>query len=295
MNNRQLYLLAKKNYVKLILNYEYLSKGEINYRLKDLSKLREAILKFDSLIYLESNIDKLKEGPLFNASNDSIDLKTSEFSKISSFVNKLRTGLEFFILQFESNDLELDDTNLNIKLPQFKNFSDLSIVAKDFKKSLEIPLLDSKIDSDLNILSAEPGSIWLIIGVGSLLAVKLVGRIAWSAAVLKKKNSEAKIFEQHARTLELKNEHFESMVQAQKIQLNNLLEREANAISKEYYTADSPESIERLKLSITTISNLIDKGAQILPISTSDDVKQLFPEYEKLSLLESAIKKISEE
>ena len=51
--------------------------------------------------------------------------------------------------------------------------------------------------------------------------------------------------------------------------------------------------LQRLKLSISTVSDLIDRGAKILPTSNSEEVKKLFPDFDKLSLIQSAIKKIS--
>lgn len=155
-------------------------------------------------------------------------------------------------------------------------------------------MLDSEIESDFEIKTAEPGSIWLMVGVGTTIAINLVGGIAWAAAVIKRKNAEAKIFEQHTRTLELMNDQIDLYVNAQKTQLDNILQSEAEAIASKHYSAKDPETIERLKLSISTVADLIDKGAKILPTSESDDVKQLFPEYGNLSMIESAIKKISE-
>lgn len=294
MNNREIYNIAKENVDKLKFSYNFKSGAENPYEVGDLNKLRNSILEFEKIPFLNNSIEKLKNGFLFTNTGNKLSLSALEHTELDSFVNTLRIGLEFFIKQFESNYDQEDETSLAIKLPPLESFSDLSKVATDFKKAIEIPLLDSKIESDLNIKTAEPGSIWLMVGVGTTIAVNLIGGIAWAAAVIKRKNAEGNIFVEHARTLELKNAQIELYVNAQKKQLENILQNEAEAIASKHYSANDPEAIERLKLSISTVADLIEKGAKILPTSKSDDIKQLFPEYDKLSLIESAIKKISE-
>jgi hypothetical protein len=294
MNNREIYNLAKENFDKLTFSYDYKSGADNPYKLGGLNKLRNAINEFNEVTFLKSEIEKLKNGFLFTNTGDKLSFSSMDYNTINNFIASLRVGLHFFIQQFESNYDLNNETSLAIKLPPLETFSDLSKVANDFKKALEIPLLDSKIESELNIKTAEPGSIWLMVSVGTTVAINLIGGIAWAAAVIKRKNAEADIFVAHAKTLELKNEQIELYVNAQKTQLENVLNNEAEAIAANHYSNQDPETIERLKLSITTVADLIEKGAKILPTSQSDNVKQLFPEYGNLSLIESAIKKISE-
>jgi hypothetical protein len=294
MNNREIYNLAKENFDNLTFTYDYNSGEDNPYKLEGLNRLRNVINKFSQIPFLENEIKTLKNGFLFTNTGDKLSFNPNDYNKINAFIVNLRVGLHFFIQQFESNyDLD-NETSLAIKLPHLETFSDLSKVANDFKKALEIPLLDSKIESELNIKTAEPGSIWLMVTVGTTVAINLIGGIAWAAAVIKRKNAEADIFMAHAKTLNLKNEQIELYVNAQKTQLENVLNDEAEAIASQHYSNQDPETIERLKLSITTVANLIEKGAKIIPTSQSDNVKQLFPEYGNLSLIESAIKKISE-
>ena len=111
--------------------------------------------------------------------------------------------------------------------------------------------------------------------------------------MIKKKRAEAKIFEQHTRTLELKNDAISLFLDAQKTQLNNILDAEANAIADKNYNHNDPETIERLKLSINTVSDLMDKGVKILPVNEDQEIQKQFPDYSKLNLIESSIKQIT--
>lgn len=102
------------------------------------------------------------------------------------------------------------------------------------------------------------------------------------------------MFEQHVKTLELKNEEQKILIDAQKRQLDLLIEAEANNIQNEYYKENSNnEQLERLKLSIETLGKFIINGAEIHPaLNTPEDVKNLFPDFKKLDIIESKIKSI---
>ena len=67
---------------------------------------------------------------------------------------------------------------------------------------------------------------------------------------------------------------------------------EAEAIALKHYDIKDPETIARLKLSLETTADLIDRGAKILPNSKDEDIKKSFPDYNKLALIESSIKQI---
>ena len=172
----------------------------------------------------------------------------------------------------------------------------LSKISNELKKAIELPINDSGIENGkTEIISAERGSIWLNISLGTVAAVKLVASITWAATYIRKKKAEAKIFEEHAKTLELKNEALSSIVDAQKEQLSNILQAEAIAIISEQYNHNDPETLKRLELSINTTANLIDRGVKILPTTENESIKELFPDYKNLNLIQSAIKQIKNE
>lgn len=56
--------------------------------------------------------------------------------------------------------------------------------------------------------------------------------------------------------------------------MDNILSFETDSIIAKHYDANEPEIKERLKLSINTMSDLIDRGAKILP-STNDTETRL--------------------
>ena len=93
----------------------------------------------------------------------------------------------------------------------------------------------------------------------------------------------------------MKNDSLETLVNAQKAQIKNIINAEAEEISNKFYKLNDPEVIERLKLSLNTINDLIDRGTQILPYSDKSEAIKSFPDYSNLNLIESTMKKLQSE
>lgn len=258
-----------------------------------LSDFRRALNNIEEIPYISEEINQFKNSEIFKSSRDEVRLTSSEDTHLKGASSRLKIKLNTFLEIAEQSKLFGSPDTLYIKIPEIGSFDDLSKYANDLKKAIELPITDEAINGKVEILSAEEGSIIFFISVGTIAAIKLVAGICWAAAVIKKKRAEAKIFEQHTKTLELKNEAISLFVDAQKTQLNNILQAEANAIASKHYKHNDPETIERLKLSINTVSDLIDRGVKILPVNEDQDIQKQFPDYSKLNLIESSIKQIS--
>ena len=129
--------------------------------------------------------------------------------------------------------------------------------------------------------------------VGSVLAVKLIGGLVWAAAVIRKKKMEFKSFEQHVKRLKIKTESLVDMKDAQKKQLEDSLEAEADNLVSQFYKNGNAEKIERVKYSIKLISELMDKGVEIHPaLSASKEVGSMFPDFSNIRLMESRIQEL---
>jgi hypothetical protein len=283
---------------KIIQNVDYLQYSssytsglaDKPYVAKKLIQLRETINELSDIQLILPEIAEIKKTSLFSSFKDEDYFTSNENLILDSNIYKIRTGLSF-LLRYKLQ-IETPEHGLYLKLPEIINFDDLAKVANDLKKAIEMPIVDQNDGGYVQIKSAESGSIWLIISVGTFSGVNLVAAICWASAVIRKKKAEAKIYEEHAKTLELKNEVLESILDAQKQQYKNILQAEAEQIANNHFNNQSPEVIERLKLSLTTVSELIDRGAQILP-SSDKELTKSFPNYSNLDLIESAIKKIA--
>jgi hypothetical protein len=265
---------------------------DLPYEAKNLSILRRSINIIEDIPYLDKEITILKQSWLFESTADNQKINATQSTQVNSEITSLRIKLDTFKEIAETSKLFNGSDTILIRIPEINSFDDLQKYANDFKKAIEFPILDESIGGKAKILSADEGSIIFYVSLGTIAAVKLVAGICWAAAVIKKKKAEAEIFEQHAKTLELKNDAISTFVEAQKIQLKNILDAEATSIANKEYNHKEPETLERLKLSISTVAELIDKGVQILPLSKDEDIQKSFPDYKNPNLIESSIKQI---
>lgn len=264
------------------------------YQASGLNTLRRSVNLVDDIPYLNSEITVLRNSWLFQSTGDGQKINSNQNTEVENALNSLRIKLETFKEIAETSNLFNGTDRILIRIQEINSFDSLQKYAGDLKKAIEIPVLDKSIGGNVTILSADEGSIIFYISLGAVAAVKLVAGICWAAAVIKKKKAEASIFEQHAKTLELKNDMLSIFVEAQKVQMKNILDAEATAIAKKEYNHEEPETIERLKLSISTVADLIDKGVQILPVSKEEDIQKSFPDYKNLNLIESTIKQLTQ-
>lgn len=279
------------NQLKFDSNY-VTGNQETPYLAKNLNSLRNAIQSLENIDVIKPEIQNLLNSEIFKNHKDENLFSSSQNSVISTSIKTIQEGFKLLKRHYQHSLPENED--LYIKLPEIETFDELSKVSNELKKAIEIPINDQNTNGIVKIKTAEPGSIWLLVSLGAFSAVNLVGAICWTAAVLRKKRAEAKIFEEHAKTLGIKNETLTSLVEAQKEQLKNILDAEAKLIMKDHYNVNDPETLNRLKLSITTVSNLIDKGTKFLPASTEKNVQEKFPDYNNLNLIESTIKMLKD-
>lgn len=288
------YDLISKSLPSLQFESEFASSNiASSYTGRNLIALRQTIREISEVPYIEQEVGALSESWLFDSPANSQRITPAQEVSIRTLVNELRIKLTLLKQIAESSQLFNKEDIVLISIPEIQSFDNLAKLANDFKKVIEIPILDEKVKGKVNILSAAEGSIILYVGLGVASAVTLIARISWSAAVLRRKSAEAKMYEQYAKTLDLKNEMLSTLINAQKVQMKNILDAEANSIANKSYNHNDPETIERLKLSISTASELIEKGVKILPLSKDSEVQKSFPNYNELHLVESTIKQLT--
>ncbi|WP_294680320.1 hypothetical protein [uncultured Fluviicola sp.] len=294
MNFLQYHEIIKEVLPKLSFSAEYVTGNDsLSYSTKNLVDLRQSINLIEEIPFIEQEILQLKKSWLFESNYPSQKINSSQKVEIDSAIDRIKIKLETFKQIAEQSAIFGNEDTILIKIPEIQSFDNLEKYAKDFKKAIETPIINESINGTVNIISAQEGSIILYISLGTISAVKLVAGICWAAGVIKRKNAEVKIFEQHARTLELKNDSLALFVDAQKTLMKNILDAEANAIANKNYDHNDPETVERLKLSISTVAELIDKGVKILPVSQNSDIQKCFPDYNNLNVIESTVKQIT--
>lgn len=227
--------------------------------------------------------------------NDHLETDPNTVSKITgtarSIVGRLSV-IGAFIQGMKVPDAK--DDQVVIRLPT----SDLKQLADDtalLTKALGQVILNSKVNGRTDVAHVEHGSIALILTVG-VTAVVAIGSLAWAGAVVFRKIQEGRILEKQVEALAIKNESLKEVKDAQARLLKELTEQEARHLDCEIFGDDAdPERLERIKFSINALATLIERGAEISPALTApESVRNLFPNFSKVGLVESRIKQIPE-
>jgi len=276
------------------LSIQAVHAGGENYTVSNLILVRKYLNNIEKANLFHQEIDTLKSLPLYSSTLDKLTVSSKDYSTLVNTLASLKNGMSIFIDSVEQTlPVNTESENLvSIKLPDELDFENLGKIIELLKKSLSIPLAETK--DKIKIEAFESGSFWIDILVHSRESVELIGAITWAGAFIYKKRLEGKIHEQYLESLKIKNENLKAVQEAVSAQINILIEVEAENLQKNYYNGDDPERLERLKLSIKSMAELVEKGTEVHPsLLASQSTNSLFPSFKNLNLLESKTKQIS--
>jgi len=263
------------------------------FHFEGLISLRKAINTISQSDLFEENVKIIKDSIIFTSSGDQMFVEVAEGQLLNATLTNLREtvrNLYEILLKTVPDEAQ---TSINIKLPDIADFNELSEYSRTLHLALTQVLYEPTINSECKIVSVENGSIWFNVLVGSL-GLSVVASMTWAGAVIYKKIQEGRLLQEQVRSLKVKNESLEDIVDANKEQLTLLIQAEAEHINSEYFENNQNESIERIKNSIKLFADLIGKGAEIHPaLIAPENVSNLFPDTKNLIGLESKIKRIA--
>jgi hypothetical protein len=259
----------------------------------NLQAFRRELKKLTSVSGVAVEVEWLMRTSLFQTDSDIYDPGNvrddirDRALKVSIGVNTLRNALRAIVPK-------PDETAIRILLPDTNDLRTLINFQSTISTAIEQAILNETIGGKLVIKAWENGSFWLELIVGTTNAVALIGAIAWAAAVVRKKWAEGTLFIQVARGLEIKNNTYEALEEATKRASEMVVDAEANAIFDKYFSGqENHEQIARLKHSIVTFAELMNKGMEVHPsLMTPETAENVFPDFAKLNSVESKIPRL---
>lgn len=289
-------LLLENNFDKIKITGKQLPQGAfIIHNIKDINNGINELLK---LPYLKDELQVLINLEYFyNFNTDQLKLDPDQYKKTSTYLRNLHNKMSIAHSIINLLIPDEDELTLNIKLPKYNSLHEMSNDLKLIDKILNQVLTHSEISSGYNFINFDVGSEWICLAIKTIAAYHLIAGIIWAACVIRKKKIEGDILVEQAKSLSLKNESIEDLVQAQKILLDTLTKSEAeNLIVQNNIGNTDPEFFNRIIFAITQTADLINRGAEIHPaLNTPEDSKNLFPDYNKIDLIESKIKLLEED
>ena len=261
-----------------------------NFRINNANKLKIALDKLLSIKFIKLNDPSIY--PIVVASSSESILFDKRKNTLSTIAD-LKKAVELmdrWINGYVPN--EQDKETVNIKLPQISNFDVLNKVANELRLAFSTVICEYE-GGKIEIVQFDHGSFWCVIKVGT--ALLLFTGLAWAGAVVAKKTIECRSAYEVYRNASARNEMLEELKRLNKAQIDIVIEQEAKLIQQEHFNQEDNEQLERIKNSILNISELILKGTEIQPaIAAPEDVKNLFPDFSCLPLIESRTKKLTE-
>lgn len=274
--------------------FTYTSKAQsdyANYSVSGLTNLRKSINELDKTNLFQDKILRLKHSSWFSGFEDQTIIINTENTTINNFISFIQTaslGISEYVNLKSKTD---EDFVLNIYLPSQYTFSDFESLSNDLKKGIELPSLD--VGGSSKIISAEPGSIWLVVAFTTSAAITMVGKIIKIATKANIEIQKGKIFANYAQSLKLSNEMNQTILEAQKKLVNEIIDKEIEEAKKDIDTSDDITKVSRLKLAVKTISELLRREIKFLPSPKMGiGIVENFPDEENSSLIEKEMIKL---
>lgn len=273
-------------------NFEFSrSTSSGNYYIYGIQGLKIAFRELIKCNFLNTDNEFVQE--ILSSSSDSLNSDSTQYNsrlEFLKYVQFLLTNLHVWINDYVPSDQE--DDVVNIKMPNSRTFDELTKVSRELHFAFS-PVVNDYEGGKIEIVQFDHGSFWCIVKVGT--AALLVAGLVWSGAVVAKKIMECRNSYEVYKNVKLRNELLQELKEVAESEVKLVVAQEAAMIQNEHFNKEDNEQLERIKNSIYNISELILKGTEIQPSLTApEEVENLFPDFNKLPLIESKVKRLPE-
>lgn len=294
-----------KQYIDEIKNMKLDSRTANGKEIRSISNWKKRSIILNELGNISPIRDKVKglydTIPVFYRDYDKFDLSETTANSFVKARNNLIAGMETIIKLYESvNPNKYDNVQggIDVKLPQFKNLNEFSECLKDLNFVVtQCPYLLSK-DEEIKFGAVDVGSIWLTLAVVGASGAILFnfGKIVDQAVKIKSHMTTVKMQEETLRSMEIKNEIAETVLNAFKQTKDSLFQQNLDALKNEIGELKDGEEVDKVKKTLEKLGYWMDKGMQIYSsIDTPPEIKDAFPAQQEYSFLTDDLQKLIEE
>ena len=286
-------LLENADLDSLELNAKQLDSG---YSFTGVQSFKKAMDSLAAIPAFEAPINALKDSALGAEEKDYLDQRNqSAADDIRESAAALFHGARALLVTLRGMMPPDNMTVLNVSIPEPVNIKKLIYVCSKLEKALQGSVVGDYTKGKSSICHIDPAANWIEIDVGTEGALCLAADLSWSAAVVYGKYQEAKIFEEHVRALNIKAESLEDLRKGQNEAIVRLIHSESRNLVEKHLNGNGGQ-LEKLKVPIKLMADLIKDGVRILPPeSAPDNIKALFPDFDHLGSIESRVVLVAEE
>lgn len=267
--------------------------GSTFLKFSNFNQLKLTLNEIAQLGLAPKEIDQLSQIGIFSQYGDSQQYDYTVGNQIRSFASIIQIKVSA-IKEILNQNLPTDTQGiLRIRLPKANDFEELADVFNDLKIALSLPVRLLKEGGDIGILTAEPGSIWIVLLIPAIPAMVLIADLVYCALFVKQEDGKN---EQTLNLLSrLEDPEIEATIQnKQKDYRSKIISNEALGIANRNGIETTPENLEYLETSVKKIVKQYSSGAMYLPSqSNGAEIVEMFPSQEK-KLIESKVKQLGE-
>jgi len=261
--------------------------------INNISTIIEGLNEIKNINSLNPELNKIREIDYFNIfSGERLILDNNNYVNIERLINSLRAKLQTNINILNSIVVPASELTLCIKLIEFDSLNDIANELMTLDKIINQVITHERLKGEFKFTNFDIGSTWVYIIFNSMSVLGVIASVIWSASVIRKKIIEGNINNEFLKQMELKTETLEDIKKANSTLIKQYLETEAVNVMSEHNLDDTNNEYKnRLIYAINELSNLIINGVEFNPAAIStEDVKNLFPNFDKLDLIESKTK-----
>lgn len=204
-----------------------------------------------------------------------VGIYRKELEKIKGVITILHNWINRYVPDEE------DEETINIKLPKLCKMDDLTKASSIINKALSQSV--SEIGGELKIKHLEYGSSWIVISAGTALAAKLTMTLANAAFKIVQKYYGIRLMQQQYERYSMGTDILMAVKEANEKIIAYDTRAIAEHMEKDFYPDSDNERIERLRVSITEMTKLIELGGEVHPsLLTVQDNKAQIPDYNSL-------------
>lgn len=207
-------------------------------------------------------------------------LQSRELDEAKRILAHIKSQLVTICAVAESMGYEKSIDGLDVKFPDGLSFQEFIGMEEQLLKIFsQCPTIQSN-DTSIKLNAVERGSLWLSFAVAgaSFAAVMLaLSKLVDNALIIRSHLATCKQQESKFRQMEASEELLTNMIHVHKETTRVLVNDLATTMADESSISD-PESIERIRFSLNTLSDLMGRGVELYAaIGSSQEVTAAFP------------------
>jgi hypothetical protein len=257
-----------------------------------------AINEIAYLGFLDEELSKLQDLSTIyydRSLEDRIQINSSTFNRFKNIIDDIHQKCVTVYKALNIAIPNQEEYSVSVKLPNYTELDRLPDFFEKLDKSLSQALVNKHFNGKITIEAFDSGSLWVVLSVGSHLALSFLGRITEIAVKISTLILDIKKEKLHFQQIKTSQNFLKEYNEIQMQRLKTVTQKEAEALANDADITD-PEYISQLQYAIKEISNLITEGTQFKPNEvTSPEETKHFPDYTQVTRLVESHNKLLEQ